>query len=301
MEPFTGRRPGEDGYWQGLIRGDSADALDEVGHTDMGRSFNRRAYRLRRRAVDHAIRASGGLQRNGKVFDGGFGVGFYLTLWEGMGAVVTGADLSPTAVGNVRSRFPACDLRVGDLTRLNDWGDWRNLTGSFDVVTAIDVLYHIVEDRGAVIALGNLAALVRPGGVLIFTEKFPEHHEPLNEHAHVTRRPLHWFVDAVQDQDLVVERVAPVFWCMDPALPYTDRSIGDRAARALWVAIRATTKYLPRRGRLQEAVGSAGGFIGESLDRVAVGRARSTGNLRIVTMRRLSPTAAKIRHRSLYE
>jgi hypothetical protein len=123
----------------------------------------------------------------------------------------------------------------------------------------------------------------------------------LNEHAHVTRRPLHWFVDAVQDQDLVVERVAPVFWCMDPALPYTDRSIGDRAARALWVAIRATTKYLPRRGRLQEAVGSAGGFIGESLDRVAVGRARSTGNLRIVTMRRLSPTAAKIRHRSLYE
>jgi SAM-dependent methyltransferase len=299
VQPSQERRPGEDGYWQALIRADTADALDEVGHTDMGRAFNRHGYRLRRRAVEHALRASGALPPNGIVFEGAFGVGFYLPVWEALGATVTGVDLSPTAVANVRSRFPGCDLRVGDLSRLSDWDDWTELVGSFDVVTAIDVLYHIVEDELAAVAVGNLAALVRPGGVLIFTEKFPEGARTLEEHAHVTRRPLRWFVEALADQDLVVERVAPVFWCMDPALPNSKRSIGDHAARALWVGIRAATKYLPRRGRLQETIGSLGGLMGESLDRVAVGRVRSTGNLFVVTMRRSSETSARTRHTNL--
>jgi SAM-dependent methyltransferase len=279
--------PGEDGYWQGLIRADSPDALDEVGHTDMGRSFNKHAYRVRQRAMQDAVRESGVLEAGGKVFEAGFGVGFYIPLWQRANAVVMGADISPRAVANVRTRFPSYDLRESDLVSLHQWSDWSVLVESFDLVTAIDVLYHIVDDEMATIALNNLAALVRPGGVLLVTEKFPEHDTTVREHVHVTRRPLRWYTDVTNCQRIVVERIAPVFWCMDPALPNARRSLGDHAARALWIGLRASTKYFPRRSRIQERFGSLGGFIGGSLDRALVGRARSTGNLRIVTMRRI--------------
>ena len=272
-------------YWPRTVRGESHRALYQVGHTDMGYAFNKQAYGIRLRALTRALDA-GSVQLAGRrVFEAGFGVGYYLEFWRREGAAVTGVDIAPTAVANVGRRFPTFDLRLGDVTEMDVWDDWESILRSFDLVTAIDILYHVVEDAKAARALKLLASLLQPGGTLIFTEKFPASGMPIREHSHVTRRPLNWYEEAL-GLGFRVERVAPVFWCMDPALPGEAASAGDRAARGAWVFMRACTKYFRSPSLVQEILGGATGYIGATIDRMAVGRMRSQGNMRIVSIRR---------------
>ncbi|MGH9123147.1 MAG: class I SAM-dependent methyltransferase [Acidimicrobiales bacterium] len=274
-------------YWPNLIRGESNRALEEVGQTDMGRAFNVQAYKMRRRAVLCALEAAGVSLPSARIYEAGFGVGYYLALWEqGKAVAVAGIDLSSVAVRNVRQRFPSYDLSQGDITELAKRADWGERVGCYDVVTAIDVLYHIVDDRRAAEALRNLKSLVAMGGILLLTEKFPPSGSRLAEHHHVTRRPLSWYAD-ILGPDVQIERLAPVFWCLDPAIPGSaEYGAGDRAARIIWVLLRVGPKYARPGGWLENAAGWAGGHVGLALDRIALGRTRATGNMRIVTARR---------------
>ncbi len=64
-------------------------------------------------------------------------------------------DLSEVAVGKLRAA--GGDARVGTLTALP-------VEGAFDLVAALDVVEHVEDD---VAALGELARVVRPDGVLL--------------------------------------------------------------------------------------------------------------------------------------
>ncbi len=66
-------------------------------------------------------------------------------------------DLSEVAVGKLRAA--GGDARVGTLTALP-------VDGEFDLAAALDVLEHVEDD---VAALGELARVVRPGGVLLLS------------------------------------------------------------------------------------------------------------------------------------
>jgi SAM-dependent methyltransferase len=71
----------------------------------------------------------------------------------------TGLDLSPAALNFSRGRGHA-RLVAADLTAL----PFRDAT--FDVVTALDVIEHIADDAAA---LGEIARVLRPGGILVAT------------------------------------------------------------------------------------------------------------------------------------
>ena len=139
-----------------------------MGHPTLG-AYNRLAYRLRLAAFRRAISESVPQWPNVRIFEGGFGVGFYLEYYAHEGVRhVTGADLSAAAVASVQERFPDFRLIQGDLGQTLPFAE-----RSFDLVTAIDVLYHIVDDRQWDHALAQLSNLVAPGGTLVVTESFP--------------------------------------------------------------------------------------------------------------------------------
>lgn len=92
------------------------------------------------------------------VLDAGCGTGGLLDRLRDMPDVrPVGVDFAPEALAFCRSRGHAGIVR-GDLTRL-PFGD-----GEFHAVTALDVLEHVEDDRGAV---REIARVLRPGGVLI--------------------------------------------------------------------------------------------------------------------------------------
>lgn len=100
-----------------------------------------------------------------RILDIGCGTGFNIEYMQQHGyADIIGLDFSPDALMFCQSRGLA-RLVCGDGT-LPPFQD-----GSFDVVTALDMIEHLEDD---VIALNELSRILRPGGLLvIFTPAYP--------------------------------------------------------------------------------------------------------------------------------
>lgn len=275
-------------YWTNLVVGSDTADVDQVGHPDMGREFNLAAYSLRLRALTQALDHLHCDLSRSSVFEAGFGVGFYLQFWKMAGCPrVVGGELSPRACVNVKARFPQFDLRAMDIVALHHEEDWTDLRGSFNLVTLIDVLYHIMDDTGAKQALENLAGLVSPGGALILTEKFPETREPVSESTLVRRRPLAWYDEILRTHGFKRSDLVPVFWCMDPPVFNAGQRAVAVAAYGIWGMMRIALKYQRGRSHLQNKLGRILGRAGAGVDRMVVERTRKTPNLGMAVFRRL--------------
>lgn len=112
---------------------------------------------LIRRQVARAARALGFPARRLQLLDYGCGTGFDLDLLAEFGTAM-GADLSTDAA--LEFRRPGA-FRVLDAER--ELGPYA---GTFDVVTAFDVLEHLADDASG---LARLRDLVVPGGQLVLT------------------------------------------------------------------------------------------------------------------------------------
>ncbi len=230
--------------------------------------------------------------RQATIFECAFGTGFYLAYWRRRDCrTVMGVDLSPATVANNRRRFPEYDLRADDVARLAAWADWGDLQRRFNLVTAIDVVYHIVDEEPVERALSNLADLVAAGGILLVTEKFPAGDSAVREQRHVVRRPLGWYRRLLGARGLVLERTRPVFCCMDPPIRFGGQRWTARAAYCAWASMRLAIKFWPQNSMVQNVVGAGIGWTGAFVDRRIVRRLRRVPNLTIAVFRRRSDGA----------
>jgi SAM-dependent methyltransferase len=159
------------------------------------------------------------------------GVGAYAELWRRKGvARWVGIDISEDAVAHCRRRFPDCRFLTLDLTS-KDWPRDCVPADGFDLVTAIDVLYHLVDDAAFETALSNVAARVRPGGALLVSDVFVERERQIAPH--VKRRPLSAYSRTL-GSGFVLARREPVFSVLADPVPRSGFHFADEALRAAW-------------------------------------------------------------------
>jgi len=80
---------------------------------------------------------------------------------------VVGTDITQIAVKNLKKKFPKDEfyqLDIGDNNVL--------LNEKFEIVSAFDVLYHIVDDVKFNIAIKNIYDLLKHDGLFIFSDIF---------------------------------------------------------------------------------------------------------------------------------
>lgn len=116
------------------------------------------------RHVDAVVDAVG-IGPDDEVVDVGCGPGKYTLALSRRGVRVTGMDLTPRLVEQLREVAPEVPSHVGDLA-----APPAELVGGFDVVVGFFVLHHIA-DLGA--ALAGARSLLRPGGRAAFLEPNP--------------------------------------------------------------------------------------------------------------------------------
>jgi SAM-dependent methyltransferase len=98
-------------------------------------------------------------QSERRILDVGCGTGGMLPMLARFGRV-EGLETEQFAVDRCHAAFGRFDVRLGAIP------DDVPADGSFDVVTAFDVIEHIDDDRGAVESLRGAA---RPGGVVVIS------------------------------------------------------------------------------------------------------------------------------------
>jgi 2-polyprenyl-3-methyl-5-hydroxy-6-metoxy-1,4-benzoquinol methylase len=104
------------------------------------------------------------------VLDLGCGIGRWSRQLARRGANVTGVDVAPSMVEEARKRTAReslqIDYRVADLRTLD-------LGRTFDLVLAVTVLQHILEDAEFARAVKNVARHLAPGGRAVLLEAAP--------------------------------------------------------------------------------------------------------------------------------
>jgi 2-polyprenyl-3-methyl-5-hydroxy-6-metoxy-1,4-benzoquinol methylase len=133
-----------------------------------------------------------------EVLDAGAGQGTLSTRLERLGYEVTSTDVSQEAVELLRDRLsgPVTEASVTDLPFEDE---------SFDGAVLGEVLEHVQDDRGA---LGELARVLRPGGVLaVSVPANPGLYGPSDEWAgHVRRYTRPELIEACTGAGFTVHR-----------------------------------------------------------------------------------------------
>lgn len=107
------------------------------------------------------------------VLDVGSGAGHWVAFYRdalGAGSVL-GVEISTPAVEGLRERFAGAagvEFVDADVS-----AEGFTLEQKFDVINAVGVLYHVVDDEAWRRAVANLGRHLAPGGALVVGEQFP--------------------------------------------------------------------------------------------------------------------------------
>jgi SAM-dependent methyltransferase len=227
-------------YWEQRLAEDWT--LRGVGFRRMGSRFNEWAYRRRGERFAALVDDVLPERSSTRVLDVGSGTGFYLDAWRQLGAKqIVGLDLTEAAVGRLRDQFPDLEIVLGDIS------DGAGLAPeSFDVVSAMDVMFHIVDNDRFGAALSSIASVLRPGGLFIWSDLFLHTAEIVQEHIAVRslyrveamvdaagfdiveRRPMFFYMNEPRDSS---SRVLWHTWRGAMGLAATSEPLGDLAGR----------------------------------------------------------------------
>jgi SAM-dependent methyltransferase len=236
-------------YWTRL-HSDTAGHLTVVGYPEMGEGFNEETYKLRLSAV-RRILARTRFSGSAGILEGAVGVGAYSNLWKEMGfSRWTGIDISQHAVEQLQAEFPQHAFIALDLAASGQRG-WEVVEqrGPYDLVTAIDVLYHLVSNGDFETALRNLARLVRPGGSLLVSDVFPASVVDVAEH--VRRRPLASYLSVLAPLGFQLRDREPVFAILGDPVRRTPFNVRDNGLLFTWRILSKSIRVLPPSMRIR--------------------------------------------------
>jgi SAM-dependent methyltransferase len=229
-------RPAE--YWSRRLEREFN--LRGTGHLQYNEAYNAWLYRAKRRALNRAMRCAG---RPSSALDVGSGVGWVVAELLGRGLDVEGCDIAPVAVDGLRRRFPErsfFQLALGDEAVPRP-------EASYDLVTALDVSYHITDDARWRLAVAEIGRVLCPGGSLIVIDGLGE--REISPAAHVRFRSLDAWTAAGREAGLEIHALLPCY-------RWISRERGTGALSRLPDGVRGATEYalewlVPRRPHMR--------------------------------------------------
>ncbi len=224
-------------YWEQRLAADYS--LTGVGFRRLGPSFNSWAYRVRRERFIGAVGRLDLDPAGAQIVDVGSGTGFYVSAWQELGAQVTGMDLTETAVGELAKAYPDGRFVRGDISDpaiVEQVG-----AASADAVSAMDVLFHIVDDAAFDQALTNIRDILKPGGYFLYSDLFV--HGATRRVQHRVARPLVDIERAMERCGFDVVERTPLFVLLND--PLDTRNV---LYKGLWYAAAALISTSDRVG-----------------------------------------------------
>jgi 2-polyprenyl-3-methyl-5-hydroxy-6-metoxy-1,4-benzoquinol methylase len=241
--PFDSRQ-----YWNERL---SAHADKEgVGAADSPPYIADLMYNARMRQVARVLRRLKLKSLKEKaILDVGSGTGIWLEFWRRHGANrLAGLEFSDPGARMLRAKFPdalivQADLRAPHLSMPNDT--------QFDVVSAFEVLLHVVTPEEFGHSIANLASWCKPGGWLIISDPivFGNGYVPPRQPVpYMTVRPMAELLDALPAHGFEILSVGPTTVLLNAPLEGANKSIFKMfwIWWALWITAARKSSRSPR-------------------------------------------------------
>ena len=198
-------------YWERRLGQDYS--LQGVGYYRLGRRYNDWMYWLRKKIFSRLLDELEVYSWQDKsVLDIGCGTGFYTQLWSDRGIKeLVGIDITDVAVMQLRQKFSKFifkQLDVGDELAVDSLQHRQ-----FDFISAMDVLFHIVDDKAYKNALNNISRLLHPNGLFIWSDNFV--HSAIDRIEHQVSRTLDDITRLLESAGLEVVKRTPMFFIMN--------------------------------------------------------------------------------------
>jgi len=137
-------------YWQKRLSKDFS--LTGVGYLRFKIEYNIWLYRARLYTLKKILKRADFNCNGKKLLDIGVGTGFYIDFWKKSGVRnITGIDITTKSIEELKKKYPDCKFIKADISNKN-----IHLDEKFDIITAFDVLFHIVEEDTFEIAIENI-------------------------------------------------------------------------------------------------------------------------------------------------
>lgn len=141
------------------------------GHIDLPYYFNVWMYKLKIAKIKNALFKYIDKKRakNIKLIELGCGTGVYINLWKKYDInELIGVDISSEAIDKLKIEYPEYNFYENDLSS----DTMTKICGesSADVITAIGVLVHIVDDELFKKAVINISKIIKDDGIILITE-----------------------------------------------------------------------------------------------------------------------------------
>lgn len=205
MSAETAKKYDAEKYW--------ADRYKEIdltksGHVDLPVEYNQWLYRRKKERLLESLYKAGFSPKGASVLEIATGTGVYVEMWKNLGVSrLSGIDISQNATDALAKRFPEYAFHKRDLAEPG----LASLTGAgYDLVTAVDMLYHVVNDSDFPVALENLAESCRPGGFFAIHDFFMHHREM--DFGYIKLRTLKVYQAALEKAGFEIVSRTPTFF-----------------------------------------------------------------------------------------
>jgi SAM-dependent methyltransferase len=219
-------------YWESRLKENFG--LYGTGFIGLGRHYNNWMYKIRRHVVLRKMKSLHIDFTKMNVLDVGSGVGFYIDLWKELGARrVIGIDITNVAVNNLKRKYPTEEFYAADI------GDDRVISfdnQKFDIVSAFDVLFHIVDDNRHNQAIQNIHSVLKPNGFFIFSDNFI--HGDVVRSSYQVSRPLCTIENVLTRNGFEIIERCPIFFLMSTPIDTTSSIV-----KLTWRFIRSSLHY----------------------------------------------------------
>ncbi|MFH1514951.1 MAG: class I SAM-dependent methyltransferase [bacterium] len=195
-------------YWEKRLADNYG--LNAVGYWSMGTNFNRWMYRVRKAVFLKIVRSLKINLREASVLDIGSGTGFYIDLWKKLDVEsITGVDITSVAVRELSEKFSDASFHQMDVG--DDISALQN--NKYDAVSAMDVLFHIVDDEKYLKSIENIYSLLKPNGYFIYSDNFL--HSDRVESSHQVSRSLFEIEKVLTNRGFEIVGRKPMFVLMN--------------------------------------------------------------------------------------
>ena len=222
--------------------------LVRSGHMDLPAEYNIWLYARKQKRLVEVLAKLGFSLFKSKLLEVASGSGAYLDFWkqEGVGEYL-GIDLSDIAIQSLKQRYPKHQFLQYDL---NTSGLPNAVGVGYDIATALDVLYHVVDDERFNHALIELAMVLKPGGLLVIHDQFI--HRSTSDHGYIKWRSLMDYEKALQAAGFEIITRRPIFFFMIQTIDF--KGWAQKTMDTLWD--RFTYPFVQRFPKLAGALGN---------------------------------------------